>query len=170
MANTKTRFCVQEKLAPSGMDDRLGMVWEGTDNQRMPVASGAELTVFAGGPSASAARKEADPGRYFTTGLEKIYRGFEREVTAAKYMDWPAEEWTRGGYSCPDRGQVMGAARNLYSPADRLVWAGEHTCTAYFGYMEAALQSGMHAASLIARGENIPEVERIMEESAAVPE
>jgi hypothetical protein len=36
---------------------------------------------------------------------------------------------------------------------------------AFFGYMEGALQSGIHAAQLIARHENVPEVEKIFERS-----
>ena len=32
---------------------------------------------------------------------------------------------------------------------------------AYFGYMESALQSGLHAGQVIARAEGIPEVERL---------
>jgi len=34
---------------------------------------------------------------------------------------------------------------------------------AFFGYMESALQSGMHAAQLIGEREGIPEVQKICE-------
>ena len=71
-------------------------------------------------------------------------------------------------------GQVTTAARKLYEADDRLVWAGEHCCMAFFGYMEAALQSGLHAAQAIARAEGIPEANTIWEArmiaSAAQPE
>jgi monoamine oxidase len=67
------------------------------------------------------------------------------------------------GYSCPTKSQVTTAAKRLYKPYGRLVWAGEHTCMAFFGYMESALQSGMHAAQLIGEQEGIPEVQRICE-------
>jgi hypothetical protein len=59
---------------------------------------------------------------------------------------------------CPTLGKVTGAAERLYKPCGRLVWAGEHACMAFFGYMESALQSGMHAAQVIAEKEGIPEV------------
>lgn len=79
------------------------------------------------------------------------------------FVNWGEEEWTSAGYSCPAVGQVTSAAERLYKPCGRLVWAGEYTCMAFFGYMESALQSGMHAAQLIAESEEIPEVRRICE-------
>jgi monoamine oxidase len=165
LADTRTRFWVKAKLSPNGADDRFGMIWEGTDNQRTTAPTGAELTVFAGGPLAGAALNSADAREYFHSGLERVYRGFDRQVTTTRYVNWPSKLWTQGGYSCPDRGQVTVGAQNLYNPVGRLVWAGEHTCMAFFGYMEAALQSGMHSARLVAQGERIYEVQKIVEDT-----
>jgi monoamine oxidase len=60
-------------------------------------------------------------------------------------------------------GQVTIAAKKLYERHERLVWAGEHCCMAFFGYMESALQSGLHAAHLIALAEGIPDTEKFAE-------
>jgi monoamine oxidase len=163
LAETKSRFWLQEKLAPSASDDRLGMIWEGTDNQICPIANGAEMTLFAGGDLAQNAMNAPDPKEYCRRGVEKLYPSFRSETAADNFMNWPGEEWTRGGYSCPTLGQVTTAAQKLYEADGRLVWAGEHCCMAFFGYMESALQSGLHAAQIIARSEGIPEANKIWE-------
>ena len=51
----------------------------------------------------------------------------------------------------------MTVAQHLYDPPGRLLFAGEHTCMAFFGYMEGALESGLHAALLIAQREKVPQ-------------
>jgi monoamine oxidase len=163
LANTKSRFWLRDGLAPTANDDRFGMVWEGTDNQILPTQNGAEMTVFAGGPLADHALKEQDIDRYFTNALSRLYSGFTAEKSSHRFMDWRNEDWTWGGYSCPAPGQVTTASKALYEPNHRLVWAGEHCCMAYFGYMESALQSGLHAAQLIAAGDKVREAQELLE-------
>lgn len=166
LGNTKSRFWLKDGLAPTANDDRFGMVWEGSDNQIMPVENGAELTVFAGGPLADRAPKKdkaQDVSDYFTNGLQRLYSGFTAEETSHHYMDWRNEDWTWGGYSVPAPNQVTTIAKALYEPKDRLVWAGEHCCMAYFGYMESALQSGMHAAQLVAAGDNVRKAQELLD-------
>jgi monoamine oxidase len=162
LADTKKRFWMRDSLSPNGTDNRFGMVWEGTDNEDCSRGD-PELTVFAGGPAADSALNSLDPDQHFRTGLEKLYKGFGKEVEKTTSVNWSQKEWTMAGYSCPTLGQVTTAAEGLYKPHGRLIWAGEHTCMAFFGYMEAALQSGMHAARLIAEQEGIPEVQKICE-------
>jgi monoamine oxidase len=162
LADTKKRFWMRDSLSPNGTNDQFGMVWEGTDNEDSSRGE-PELTVFAGGPAADNVQNPANPDPYFRSGLEKLYNGFGNEVESTTPVNWTTKEWTMAGYSCPTKGQVATAAERLYKPCGRLVWAGEHTCMAFFGYMEAALQSGMHAAQLIAEQEGIPEVQKICE-------
>jgi monoamine oxidase len=138
------------------------MVWEGTDNEDNSRGD-PELTVFAGGPAADSAQNSSDPEHHFQKGLEKLYNGFGNAMEKTTLVNWTKKDWTMTGYSCPTVGQVTRAAESLYKPNGQLIWAGEHTCMAFFGYMEAALQSGMHAAQLIAEKEGIPEVQRICE-------
>ena len=52
-SNLRSRFWIQDGLAPSASSDTLGLTWEGTDNQIG--GTGYELTVFAGGESADRA-------------------------------------------------------------------------------------------------------------------
>ena len=161
LADTKKRFWMRDSLSPNGTNNQFGMVWEGTDNDD---GSGGdpELTVFAGGPSADRV-DSSDSDEYFRAGLETLYKPFRKEVEKTTPVNWTKKEWTMAGYSCPTIGQVTTAAERLYKPNERLVWAGEHTCMAFFGYMESALQSGMHAAQVIAKLEGIPEVQRLCE-------
>ncbi|WP_370129666.1 FAD-dependent oxidoreductase [Bradyrhizobium ottawaense] len=52
---------------------------------------------------------------------------------------WPTERWTRAGYSCPAPGEVTRIGPFLNRPFHgRLVFAGEHCCLPFFGYMEGA--------------------------------
>jgi monoamine oxidase len=161
LADTKKRFWMRDSLSPNGTDNQFGMVWEGTDNED-DSRGDPELTVFAGGPSTDRVNA-SDPDGYFRAGLANLYKGFGNEVGNTTPVNWTTKQWTMGGYSCPSIGQVTTAAKALYKPLERLVWAGEHTCMAFFGYMESALQSGMHAAQLIGEQEGIPEVQRICE-------
>src|SRR5262249_31782971 len=67
-----------------------------------------------------------------------------------RYVDWPNVEWIKTGYACPKLGQVTTIGKSLSVPhLNRLYFAGEHTCMAYFGFMEGALQSGARAAKAV---------------------
>jgi monoamine oxidase len=157
LADINNRFWLHQGHAPSGTDNSLGMLWEGTDNQNLPVGSGAELSVFAGAGVAQKALQASNVDLYFQTAIEAVYKGFKNSFAAGDFRSWPTESWIRAGYSCPASGQVSTVARALYDPPGQLLFAGEHTCMAFFGYMEGALQSGLHTALLIARNVGIPQ-------------
>lgn len=147
-----SRFWLANGLAPGGSSDELGMTWEGTDNQMIIDDYEIELTTFAGGPWAEMALTAPDKVAYFTPRLETMFQGrYEQHLAApAVFVPWPEEKWTRCGYSCPAPGEVMSAAPLLVGLYEgRLVFAGEHTVMAMFGYMEGALQSGLLAAGRI---------------------
>jgi monoamine oxidase len=69
----------------------------------------------------------------------------------SRFVDWPAEPWTLGGYSNPAPGEVTTIGPLLYAGVgDRLHFAGEHTCYKFVGYMEGALNSGASIARRLA--------------------
>jgi monoamine oxidase len=71
-------------------------------------------------------------------------------------VDWPGNKWTKGSYSFPKPGEVTRAGPLLHAGfLKRIHFAGEHTCYAFTGYMEAALQSGIRVAEQIARRDGI---------------
>ncbi|HKP11883.1 MAG TPA: FAD-dependent oxidoreductase [Blastocatellia bacterium] len=162
------RFWIQETLAPSGMSDQLGMVWEGTDNQTQGSGQEVEMSVFAGGTYATNALGDKDPAQYIRDGIETLYPGYsQHSFYEARLMDWPNLEWIWTGYSCPSVGQVCSVSKNLSQPfppldapqLSRMYFAGEHTCPAFFGYMEGALMSGHIVANRILQAAGILNVD-----------
>ena len=65
-------------------------------------------------------------------------------------MDWPKDKWTMASYSFPAPGQVTSVGPVLRKGMGRMHFAGEHTCYAFVGYMEGALNSGASVAKRIA--------------------
>ena len=82
--------------------------------------------------------------------LEKIYKGVRASFIRARFMDWPGDPWVKASYSFPAPGQVTSQGPTLRQGIGRLHFAGEHTCYAFMGYMEGALNSGAAAAKRIA--------------------
>lgn len=153
------RFWIGEGHAPTSMSTEFGVTWEGTDNQIAPPGRPVELSVFAGADVAKDALARYKPGdqtavdTFYADRIGKLYTGYKAHLDGApEFMAWPRDEWTAAGYSCPAPGEVCRAGPLLYKGfKDRLFFAGEHTCFAYFGYMEGALESGRAAAGAIVR-------------------
>jgi len=150
LSSVSERFWLDQRLSPSGMDERIGETWEGTDNQTLLDGQGIELTVFAGGDAARAALASPDPASWYAERLDVLFPGYSAQGATTRFMAWPNEEWTGGGYSCPTPGQVTTIGPFLAQPYhERLIFAGEHTCPAFYGFMEGALESGCIAAARV---------------------
>jgi monoamine oxidase len=77
-------------------------------------------------------------------------------MRSSKFMDWIGDKWTKGSYSFPAPGEVTTTAPLLRRPfARRLHFSGEHTCNAFVGYMEGALQSGLRVAESLAKRDKV---------------
>ena len=138
------RFWIRAGTARNAFSDELGQTWEPTENQAL-ASHGVGLTVFAGGPYVPASNAE----KHFEKEILKLHPDYKPKGTP-RYADWPKTQWIETGYACPKVGQVTTIAKFLSVPhAKRLYFAGEHTCMAYFGYMEGALQSGARAARAV---------------------
>ncbi|MFO0701411.1 MAG: NAD(P)/FAD-dependent oxidoreductase [Nitrospira sp.] len=150
-APVNDRFWLSEQLAPAAQDVSFGIVWENTDSQNMEKSRPKSLTVFTGGHLAKSSHWKSDPDRYFQDKLGRIYNGFSEHVDKAgcDFAEWPKFYWTQCGYSCPGKGQVTTLSKAFTEPHGKLVFAGEHTSTAFFGFMEGALESGLRAARVI---------------------
>jgi monoamine oxidase len=151
LAEVKDRFWRRDELSPDAVTDGIiGNTWHGTDAQ----GPGAQVfTVFSGGPMSERARAAWRRGgdAEFIRELEELYPSFRSSYLRARFMDWPGDEWTQGGYSFPAPGQITRQGPLLQRGLGRLHFAGEHTSYKFVGYMEGALNSGAAAARRIAR-------------------
>ena len=139
------RFWIPEGVAPSGMSDQLGMIWEGTDNQ-MDTAR-FDVSVFAGGRPAQHAIDAGGGPSYFAPRLTALLPHYEAVRT--EFENWPKRIGM--GYSCPSVGEVT-TKQKAYADliGGRIAVAGEHTSPGWFGFMEGALESGLVAIARIA--------------------
>jgi len=138
LSGVRRPFWEDKHLAPSGLWDRLGSVWEGTDKQ--PGGSAFCLSVYSGGSFV------LDPSRYQDR-LDEFYPGYKAEHPSTTFADWPSEPWVRTGYSIPSPGQMTTVAKRLTGSFEgRLFFAGEQASPGFYGYMEGALSSGVLAA------------------------
>jgi monoamine oxidase len=138
------------KLSPDMMSDGpVQMTWESTKGQGPGKAA---LVAFSGGPSADICREWSAGERTnrYLTELEKIYKGIRANFLQARFMDWPSDPWVRASYSFPAPGQVTITGPILRGGLGRLHFVGEHTCYAFLGYMEGALNSGAAIAKRLA--------------------
>jgi monoamine oxidase len=151
LSGVERRFWIPEGIAPSGMSDQLGMIWEGTDNQ-MDTAR-FDVSVFAGGRPAQRAIDAGGGPSYFAPRLNALLPHYEAFKT--EFENWPKRIGM--GYSCPAIGEVT-TKQKAYTEliAGRIAVAGEHTSPGWFGFMEGALESGLVAMARIAGSAGIP--------------
>ncbi len=154
LSNVTSRFWLAEDRSPSSSSDTYGNTWDGTDNQTQVGGQDITLSLFAGGAAAQRAldicdkKGEAALRAHYSKAIEKVYKGYVKSLAAPpRFVAWPSERYTRAGYSCFAPGEVCRTGPLLAEPYhDRLYFAGEHTCLAFYGYMEGALQSGLATA------------------------
>lgn len=152
LAGVKKRFWLENGFSPDATTDGMvSMTWDGTDNQGSD-AQGAVLNCFSGGPSAERARQKwaREKEAAYTEALGEIYPAFADNFVRGRFMNWPSELWTGGGYSFPAPKQVTTIGPILHEGLGRLHFAGEHACYKFVGYMEGALNSGVAVAKRIA--------------------
>ena len=136
-------------LSPSVLTDGpVNVTWWATEGQQV---AGAGMVAFSGGPSADTCRSWGpDRDANYARELARIYPSLPASIAKRRFMDWPSDPWLKGSYSFPAPGEVTILGPRLQEPiADRLFLAGEHTCYAFVGYMEGALQSGARTAAKI---------------------
>ena len=150
LMKTKDRFWRRSRVAPDFLSDGpVHLTWHTT--QRGAVA-GAGVVAFSGGPASDTCRgwTPAERTERYLAALSPVYPGLRGSFERARFMDWPSDPWVKGSYSFPAPGEVTTLGPQLQEPlGGRVFLAGEHTCYAFVGYMEGALQSGARAAQRI---------------------
>jgi len=147
VAGVRRRFWRERGLSQySFTDTEAAITWDPTmgDDE----GEDAALTIFASADAAQMSRARSGAARRanYERELDASFPGFSTESTTSRFYDWPAEKWTGGGYSFPAPGEVttkLSLLREFHGP---LLFAGEHTSSAFVGYMEGALESGVRVA------------------------
>lgn len=153
----KKRFWIRDGFAPIATSTEFGVTWEGTDNQIAAPGRDVELSLFAGANAADTALAAWRAGgsravdEFYAAEIGSVYPGYKSNLTQQpEFMAWPEDPWTGASYSCLAPGEVRRAGPLLAKGFQkRMFFAGEHTCFAYMGYMEGALQSGCKAAEAV---------------------
>lgn len=150
LAGVRTRFWRDAGRAADALTDGpIPMAWEATSCER--AQENLAMTAFFGGrPADTAAAADATAReRTLRAAMESLHPGFTGALTGSRFIDWPNDSRTRGGYSFPAPGQVCAIGPALRDGVGRLRFAGEHCSGAFPGYMEGALESGALAARAI---------------------
>lgn len=140
-----------ESLSDTGIQE----TWEATDSCRagQPEDGSAVLIGFAGAGEASrlgeAARTATSADEACGPSMERVQPGFTAAFKEGRFMNWPGDAYAGAGYSFPAPGEVMTVSPLLRAGLGRLHFAGEHCSSAFVGYMEGALQSGLACAKRI---------------------
>jgi monoamine oxidase len=142
------------RSASSQTNGPVGGTWDAGAAHR--VGTGAVLAAQSGGPAAEECRGQPKKQRdaFYRQELEAVYPDLGQHIVSTRFMDWPADRWTQGGYSCAAPGEVTTVAPMLRKGHGRLHFAGEHCCPQFAGTMEGALYSGASLASRIADRDN----------------
>jgi monoamine oxidase len=106
--------------------------------------------VQAWGGSAFGPGSKSQVSSYLAQG-DAVFPGMKAAYTGKSYRDaWVLNPWARGAYTCQKPGQYTtifgaGAVRE-----GNVFFAGEHTSTYYWGYLNGAVESGERAAKEVA--------------------
>lgn len=150
LMKTKDLYWHASKLGPDSLSDGpVHLTWHTTQHQKV---EGAGVVAFSGGAAADTCRAWGPTERTanYLSALKTMYSTLPASFERARFMDWPGDPWVKGSYSFPAPGEVTTLGPQLQQPlAGRVFLAGEHTCYAFVGYMEGALQSGARAAKRI---------------------
>lgn len=142
----KTEFWRERKLSPNLVTDGpLGLTWHSTEKQSGP---GHAIVGFSGGEAAKKCRSWRATARTakYVKEIDSAYGTIDSHLVDARFINWPSNPWVMASYAFPRPGEVTKCGPLYATGIRNLHFAGEHTCYAFIGYMEGALQSGTAVA------------------------
>jgi len=146
----RNRFWKRQGEAPSStLDGPVDQTWETTEDYKK---SQFGMVAFSGAKHAAELSQlpNATALQRVTAQLDLTYTNLSKRTVRQQFENWPTREWTWASYSFPKCGDIMTWGPKLSDGYDGKVhFAGEHTCYAFTGYMEGALQSGYRLARKI---------------------
>lgn len=134
-------------------DGPIALTWEqaveqaGAGRGESRVRQGA-LGAFTSGARANALADlpEEECHRRVIEAVAVAHPGVANAPIRQRFMNWPRDPRAMAGYSFPAPGQVTTVLPRLRAGFANVAFAGEHTSSAFAGYMEGALESGIRAA------------------------
>ena len=152
LLNVRRGACAEESPEMT-TDGPIDITWEGTDGQP---GMRAGFVAFSGAKNAVRCRRWTPSKKNYLGRLSPVYPNLGVGSRKGILADWISDTWTRGSYSFPKPGEVTRVGPTLRAGLHgRLHFAGEHTCYAFTGYMEGALQSGLRVARQIATRDRV---------------
>jgi monoamine oxidase len=146
----RNRFWKRQGEAPSSLlNGPVDQTWETTEDYKKPQFG---MVAFSGANHAAELSKLSDPHalQRVTAQLDLTYTNLSKRALHKEFVNWPTRDWAWASYSFPKCGDIMNWGAKLSDGYDgKLHFAGEHTCYAFTGYMEGALQSGYRMARKI---------------------
>jgi len=147
----RERFWQDYASSPTLTDDGpVDITWETTENDQH---GDFGFVAFSGATDAEKCvtwSKRSRRTKYMRA-LKAPYPGINHQTRAVRFMNWPQATWTRASYYFPAPNEI-----GRWGPFWKkgyggwLHFAGEHTCFAFVGYMEGALQSGYRLSRRLA--------------------
>ena len=151
----ETRFWKRQHLGPSAsLAGVVDQTWETTEGHPKPQFG---MVGFSGANHAAQLSEMGDQAARIAIidGLEEVYKRTSTHARNFEFMNWPKRDWAWASYSFPKCGDVVHWGPKLSEGyAGKLHFAGEHTCYAFTGYMEGALQSGYRLARKLVLRDN----------------
>jgi monoamine oxidase len=150
------RFWEDYSSSPTLTEDGpVDITWETTEADANPDFA---MVAFSG--ASHAARCVKWPARQrrskYLGALTPVYPRLGPALKRDRFMNWPEDPWTEAAYYFPRLGEVTEWGPFFKSGyKDWLHFAGEHTCYAFVGYMEGALNSGYRLAKRIAERDGL---------------
>jgi monoamine oxidase len=149
----RSRFWKRINEGPNVFENEIAeQTWETTEKDNSPRFG---LVAFSG--STHAAKLSKMGGRRALAAIQRslkaVYWNMPPLPEKAEFVNWPRRRWAWASYSFPNRGDITRWGPKFHRGyAGKLHFAGEHTCYAFTGYMEGALQSGYRLArNLVSR-------------------
>jgi monoamine oxidase len=150
LIQSRKKFWVDEGLSGEAYTDLpVMLVAEATSNQQGPRG-----ILFANmtGPQARRVAGMREPERISFTlqTTEQLFPGIGQHFEGGISKCWDEDQWARGGYAWFKPGQLVSLMPSIARPEGRVHFAGEHA-SAWPGFMQGALESGVRAAREIER-------------------
>ena len=150
---TKSRAWRQSGYQGYLFNERIHNGWDSAQMQINNEGFGAFTCYYGGEHGKNAARgTEQQQLEYALPTLEAAFPGTRGSLTGKMELaHWTGNPFIRGSYSCLKPGQVTGFEGAAFEPVHQLYFAGEHTSTDFWGFMNGGAETGRMAAEKVLR-------------------